>query len=77
MLNVQIIIVHDYLTIVCEGVYSQINLHKTTEKIGPHGPVLIVCLNLWLGEMCTDFNTDADADTDTRWTKHGCIRLFG
>ena len=32
-----------------------------------------VCLILWLGEVCTDANTD----DDTRQTKHDFIRLFG
>ena len=40
-----------------------------------------VCLTLWLGEVCTDGNTD-DYDTNTddaddaQWTKHDCIRFF-
>ena len=39
-----------------------------------------VCLNLWLGEVCTDANADAntdDANDDARRTKHDCIKLFG
>ena len=41
-----------------------------------------VCLTLWLGEVCTDANTNNDdAKTDhadnTRWTKHDCMKLFG
>ena len=42
-----------------------------------------LCLNLWLGEVCTDKdanddnNDDANNDDDTRRTKHDCIRPFG
>ena len=35
--------------------------------------VKFVCLNLWLGEVCTH---DAN-DNDARQTKHDCISLFG
>ena len=40
-----------------------------------------VCLNLWLGELCTDdANDDANTnanDDNARRTKHDCFRLFG
>ena len=38
-----------------------------------------VYLHLYLVEVCTDANADAntnDANTDTRRTKHDCIRLW-
>ena len=38
-----------------------------------------LCLNLWLGEVCTDdTNDDANTDTnddDARWTKHNHTRV--
>ena len=49
--------------------------------------IKFLCLNLWLGEMCTDDSvtndTDANDDNnyanneDARQAKHDCIRLFG
>ena len=37
-----------------------------------------LCLNLWLGKMCTDnANHTNNVNDDTQWTKHDCIRLFG
>ena len=42
------------------------------------------CLNLWLGEMCTDddantndANDNDPNDDDARRTKYDCIRLYG
>ena len=35
----------------------------------------LVCLNLWLGEVCTDYDANDDANTDANdagLTKHDC-----
>ena len=39
--------------------------------------IKFLCLNLWLGELCTDANDTNDANANDRWTKHDHMRLFG
>ena len=37
-----------------------------------------LCLTQCQGEVCTDADTDANADAkDAQWTIHNCIMLFG
>ena len=39
----------------------------------------LLCLNMWLGKVCTDDANDTNDDNgdDARWVKQNCIRLFG
>ena len=32
-----------------------------------------LCLNLWIGEVCTDANDTNNANDDIQWTKHEAL----